>query len=106
LPENALVLCATAVRFSLYHPAYILFGLYIVYLTLQLTCCIEEWETGSFKPKLFTPASYSTVYDTIAALVAKINKDPYHCAKLLANRQAWAKAGKYVYIISKLSSNN
>jgi hypothetical protein len=55
------------------------------------------------KGRPFAASLYSSTYNSIKNLIAKVNTDEYHAYKLKTRRKEWAQGGRYVSFCSSLS---
>lgn len=74
--------------------------IYLYLTSRQIQNCLEEFSQEGYKQDTkFDGDRYGGTYDALLQLIEDVKKDPYHKAKWIKFREAWAAEGQYVLIV-------
>ena len=76
----------------------------------QITCALEEWESGYFTQCNLDSVTYQVVFTSFMALIVKMEAHPYHWEKLLPTHRKNTDMGlctiSRIFLITKLTKYN
>ena len=62
-----------------------------VLILLQITCCLHEFQTGSFKAVDFSLSTYGLTYLDVIQLIGKVKANKYHGQRFKKCKKEWAR---------------